>query len=237
MYRSICRCEKNINDPQKRSVTTDILIKGDVSEIVSYIKSINGKIKGSAGDIVIARLPFGSIPSLLQQPFIEQIEGNTHHYQTMNDTMRMLCRVNEVYDGQTPLAQSYTGNGVIMGIIDSGLDLNHPDFKDSTGHTRVKWLWDMTKPVASNTPSYGYGQEWSGADIDAGLATSHTGEDQFGHGTYVTGIAAGNGLATGNWRGVAPKVISLLLVLILWLPTIHPEWRMPLNIFSIRLSN
>ena len=86
-----------------------------------------------------------------------------------------------------------------MGIIDSGIDINHLDFKDSTGYTRIKYLWDMTKPTAPNTPQpYAYGQEWNDVDIMGGLAASHTGEDQFGHGTYVTGIAAGNGSAVGD---------------------------------------
>ena len=117
----------------------------------------------------------------------------------MNNTMRMLSHVDEVHSGQTPLTQSYTGRGVLMGIIDSGLDLNHPDFQDSTNQTRVKYLWDMTLPHSNMfTPAqYGYGQAFTKTQIDAGLAAAHTGEDEFGHGSYVAGIAAGN---AGNGR-------------------------------------
>ena len=118
----------------------------------------------------------------------------------------MIAHVNEVQAGELPLSQPYKGKGVILGIIDSGIDFSHPDFKDSLGQTRVKWLWDMNLSNAANTPQpYDYGQEFSGQDINNGLANAHTGQDQFGHGTYVTGIAAGNGSAVGRFQGVAPE--------------------------------
>ncbi len=198
--------QKINSDKISRTSVTDVLIKGDVNEITTFINSQNGKVIGTSGNIVSAKLSIGTIAQLIEKPFVKIIQGNIHRVQTMNDTMRMLSRVDEVHNGQTPLAQSFDGTGVIMGIIDSGIDINHLDFKDSTGYTRIKYLWDMTKPVAANTPQpYGYGQEWTDADIMAGLASSHTGEDQFGHGTYVTGIAAGNGSAVGYFQGVAPK--------------------------------
>lgn len=195
-----------------RTTVTDVLIKGEVKEIADFIRSKNEKVIGTSGNIISARISINTIAELVEQPWVKIIEGNLHRVQTLNDTMRMLSRVDEVHAGQTPLTQSYDGTGVLMGIIDSGIDINHPDFKDSTGYTRIKWLWDMTKPLAGNTPQpYGYGQEWSDADIMAGLASSHTGEDEFGHGTYVTGIAAGNGSAVGHFQGVAPKS-DLLIV-------------------------
>ncbi len=197
--------EKLNSSSRNKSTPTDILIKGDSKSIVDFINSKKGKVIGVSGKIVSAKMNLSDISELLMQPYVKVIESNIHHMQTMNDTMRMLTHVDEVHAGNSPLTQSYNGTGVIMGIIDSGIDINHPDFKDSSGMTRIKWLWDMTKPVAGNTPQpYGYGQEWSQADIIAGDAVAHTGEDQYGHGTYVTGIAASNGLAVGHFQGVAP---------------------------------
>ena len=87
-----------------------------------------------------------------------------------------------------------TGRGVLIGFVDSGLDLNHPEFLGEDGLSRVAALWDMT---AEGTPPEGFlrGAVFSGEEIAAGLAPS---VDQEGHGTAVAAIAAGR-------SGVAPR--------------------------------
>lgn len=193
-------------------VLCTVLIKGEASCVAEQTIHSGGEIIAVAGDISSVRIPLKALSILLQSHCIQRIEAYPEHNRVLNDTMRMLCKVDEVHQGLTPLAQSYKGKNILMGYIDSGLDLHHPDFQDSLGNTRVAWLWDMTKPIAANTPQpYGYGQEWSRADIDSGFASSHTGEDEYGHGTYVAGIGSGNGRAVGHFQGVAPES-DLLIV-------------------------
>ena len=77
----------------------------------------------------------------------------------MNDTMRVNNRINNIHSGNSPLSTSYSGNGVIVGFIDAGLDFNHEDFKNPDGSTRIIKLWDQTLGLASNTPQpYNYGK-------------------------------------------------------------------------------
>jgi subtilisin family serine protease len=113
-----------------------------------------------------------------------------------------------MWGGSPPFLSGITGRNVVVGIVDSGLDLTHGDFKTSTGGTRVKYAWDQTwtgtKPVGFN-----YGAEYTESMINSGQASSF--RDNDGHGTHVTGIAAGNGRATGNGQpdyryvGIAPE--------------------------------
>jgi len=114
-----------------------------------------------------------------------------------------------------------TGSGVIVGIIDTGIDIEHPDFIDDEGNTRILAIWDHTLDpedvayAASNPsdPLYGYGTEWTQAQIQGGFATcAHL--DKEGHGTHVAGTAAGNGRApryAGPYVGLAPEA-ELLIV-------------------------
>jgi subtilisin family serine protease len=53
------------------------------------------------------------------------------------------------------------GDGVVVGIIDGGLDWLHQDFIDSAGNTRIKYFWDQTDPTgpAPSNPQFGYGTE------------------------------------------------------------------------------
>jgi subtilisin family serine protease len=106
-----------------------------------------------------------------------------------------------------------TGRSVIVGIYDTGLDLSHADFLDDDGRSRVLYAWDQTQPAG--TPpgqlaghDFAYGHECTAASI---TARSCPMIDRHGHGTHVTGVAAGNGAATGAGRpahrfpGIAPE--------------------------------
>ena len=131
----------------------------------------------------------------------------------MDDTSDVRNRINPIKLGAAPLSSSYDGTGIIIGIIDSGTDFSHPDLKDASGNSRIKFLWDMTKPIAANTPTaFGYGQEWTNSEIDLGLCT-HDDTPHFGHGTASSGIAAGNGLAINHHAGVAPKADIIVVAM------------------------
>ncbi len=117
------------------------------------------------------------------------------------------------------------GEGVIIAVIDSGIDYAHPDFRKADGKTRIIGIWDQTIPATGDRrPPEGYveGTFYSEADINAALAINNMSErmrlvpstDLSGHGTHVTGIAAGTGnLTDGRYRGVAPKSDILVVKL------------------------
>ena len=87
-----------------------------------------------------------------------------------------------------------TGQGVLMGFVDSGIDLNHPEFQDAEGRSRIVALWDM---AAQGTPPEGFrhGAAYSEAELAGGQVSS---PDQSGHGTAVAAVAAGqSGVAFG----------------------------------------
>ena len=100
-----------------------------------------------------------------------------------------------------------TGNGVIVGLVDTGIDTTHPDFRFPNGTTKILYVWDQTNQ--GRPPSgFKYGFECSSIDIQSGTCPEI---DTFGHGTHTTGIAASSGQATGNYTGVAPEA-SIIFV-------------------------
>jgi subtilisin family serine protease len=107
-----------------------------------------------------------------------------------------------------------SGAGVLVGIIDTGIDLTHADFRNADGTTRIVSLWDQASTAGSPPPGFAYGSEWDSTAINAGSASS---VDEEGHGTHVAGIAAGNGrggtsgLDAGRYVGIAPAA-SLCVV-------------------------
>jgi minor extracellular serine protease Vpr len=99
----------------------------------------------------------------------------------------------------TGLPGPYKGAGTIIGIIDSGIDYTHPDFKDSSGKNRILAIWDQKGSSGTPPEAFDYGMECNAEQIAAQTCPVN---DPTGHGTHVAAIAAG---ADPVYRGVAPE--------------------------------
>ncbi|MCH8904549.1 MAG: S8 family peptidase [Bacteroidetes bacterium] len=188
-------------------VSMSILVKGNPSQIRDAVEEVGGVFKYSAGDVSAVIVPISAINDLSNFEFISRLEITPSIPTSLNDRMIINNNVLLAHQGAAPLTQSYDGDGVIFGIIDTGIDFNHPDFKNSDGTTRIKYIWDQRVDScnASTPQPYNYGMEWNSADIDAGICKHDPIKYGSGHGTMVAGVAAGNGSAVNNYKGVAPK--------------------------------
>lgn len=109
------------------------------------------------------------------------------------------------------------GEGVIVGIIDTGIDYTNPIFRNPDGATRILGIWDQTINTHGTGvvfDEYGYpllyGQEFRQEDINEALRSSSPLErvpstDTDGHGTFLAGIAAGGETQDGSFIGAAPS--------------------------------
>ena len=112
-----------------------------------------------------------------------------------------------------PTQFGLSGKGVIVGIIDSGIDYAHPDFRKEDGRTRIVSLWDQEtqgNPPRGLTQGSVYTEETINQALQAPTREERLSivpqEDRLGHGTAIAGIAAGNGRASkGKYKGVAPE--------------------------------
>ncbi len=115
-----------------------------------------------------------------------------------------------------------TGEGVLMAVIDSGIDYVRDDFRKADGNTRIVALWDQTlMPGDGNGPPKGFvtGVEFTEGQINEALQLG--GQEGFrmvpsrdvsGHGTAVAGIAAGSQVSD-SYQGVASESDLLVVKL------------------------
>lgn len=103
---------------------------------------------------------------------------------------------------------SLTGDGTLLGIVDTGIDLRHPAFRDASGRTRVRLLWDMTDESGTAPEPFGFGSVYSAEDINAMLFGDSSallpGADPSGHGTFLAGMAGGSEIPEQGVTGIAP---------------------------------
>lgn len=118
------------------------------------------------------------------------------------DTARVTHHVNEVHAGSGGLQTPFTGKGVIIGYVDTGIDFTHPDFMNPDSSTRVLRYWDHTVSTGPSPGTYGYGTVWDSTAINNGTCTS---TDSHSHGTTVAGYGSGNAFANGRMKGMAPE--------------------------------
>ena len=136
--------------------TVTIFIRGDVKLIQDYLNPFNRKIKGQLKNLILAEISISEIKFLAQQPFIEGFEFEWGHKKLLGDSILIKNRALAAHSGQFPLPKSYKGKDVIAGLIDTGIALEHMDFRNTDSSTRILNIWDQNLPYdASLTPIYG----------------------------------------------------------------------------------
>ena len=101
------------------------------------------------------------------------------------------------------------GEGVIVGIIDTGIDYTNDCFRNTDGTTRILEIWDQTDQSGRLPEGIGYGSVYNQEEINQALQSADPfavvpSRDESGHGTQVASIAAGSVDDSRGWTGAAP---------------------------------
>lgn len=198
---------KKIIDGEYSKTDINLFVKGNLDDIKQAVVKCKGTYKYGYNNVASVNIPINRIDLFAEQKGVLYIENGDVPVVSLgrNDQALILNNINPIHIGQSPLTRSYKGDGIIVGFIDDGIDFRHADFMNDDSSTRILYLWDQRASNINIPIPYTYGREWSAAEIDAGICTHVEPANKFGHGSTVSGIAVGNGKATGNYVGIAPE--------------------------------
>lgn len=170
------------------------------------LRSLGVSVNLNLGDILTVHLPADSLEALSRLPFVRYVQLSVP-VRPMMDKARAAAGVDFVAAGKG-LDRPYTGEGVVVGVIDAGFDYTHPAFFDSEGNTlRIRRVWEQSYTGGTPPEGFGYGGEF---DTPSAILAAAGDVSANSHGTHVTGIAAGAPLGNG-WQGVAADADIVLV--------------------------
>ncbi|MEN8614415.1 S8 family serine peptidase [Dehalogenimonas sp. THU2] len=145
--------------------------------VIVYLDSWIPPVGAHPDGFLIADMPVDRLSDISAKSYVRHLDTAERVFQAQNDEAALATNVAALRGGSYGL----DGTGVTIAVLDSGLDLSHPDIPSLASGTIVKDY--------SNWPS-----------LDETVANHYT-----GHGTHVTGSVLGDGSASsGLYAGMAP---------------------------------
>lgn len=139
-----------------------------------------------SADMIVADIPldnieaFAALDEVRYVEFGNKLEANMDHARAASGVDRAHFGID---CGGT--VRRFDGTGVVVGLMDQGIDPNHPNFLGADGKTRVKQVYDLNNRLYATTP--------------VGVANFTTDAAGATHGTHVAGIMAGSYNGTGYY--------------------------------------
>ena len=190
-------------------------------EVSGQIAGMGAEVKAAMGHMLMVAATAEQLPEIARLEGVLNIAKGTKPLLKL-DKSRQVTHADEVQNGTgEQLPQAYNGDGVIIGVIDSGFDFTHPVFKDDKGNLRIKavYMSGMTYTDGKGKKAVIDGKELDGTLFDTPemiLDTTQLKQTNTFHGTHVAGCAAASpvanvkGIADGNLAGIAPKAELIL---------------------------
>lgn len=123
-------------------------------------------------------------------------------YNPSGDSARGVSGVDYIYNNAY---NDITGDGVLIAIIDSGVDYLHPDLIRNNGTSKIINLWDQEGSINPPPEGYLFGSEFTSDEINAAIARNDASlsRDDVGTGTMAAGIVVGEGRLDSNNKGIS----------------------------------
>ncbi len=203
-----------------------LLIK---SSSLAAVKGTGVDVGSVAGDVITAVGTLEQVEELSRLTSVDYVEASRRVGFHLDESVPLIGAAK--LHRQDP---RLTGEGVIVGDVDTGIDYDHRDFRGGADDqdSRILYIWDQTVDFGYAPAVFRYGTEYTKSDIEYDIANGKGPDagrvkekDTGGHGTHVTGIMASDGSSNPDpskypyYVGMAPEAEIIMVKADLGTPT------------------
>ena len=170
----------------------------------SKLESIGVIIQERFNEFVTALIPVNKIERIAELVEVKQVnvarklQKKTNMARSYTNADDVINYTSDAVSAGLPMA--FKGNGVVVGVIDGGIDFAHTLYNDASGNTRIKRAYKATSSTRLT-------------EYTSGFTTISTDDSEESHGTHTSTTAAGRNMTVGNitYGGMAPESDIILV--------------------------
>ncbi|WP_200801293.1 S8 family peptidase [Clostridium sp. Marseille-P2415] len=184
-------------------IINNVLASTYATDSITYLNERHSMLHLPAGNVNpcdIGRHPYHSFPSLFTLTSTVSLEKSGVATIQRNPSLALF------------------GLGVLVAVIDTGIDYQHPAFRNNDGTSRILTMWDQTDQSGTIPDTFTFGSEYSREQINTALSSENPMSvvpetDTNGHGTAIASILAGTPNEDGSFSGVVPQADLVIIKL------------------------
>lgn len=165
-------------------------------------------------DVCVLDMDFGFRAVYADKRILKPLSLENFHYNSIPNCYELMD-LEAMDDAGIRVVQTYPtlqlmGGGIMIGILDTGIDYRNPLFRNIDGSTRIAGIWDQTVQTGTMPEGLDYGSEYTEEMINEALRFENPLEivpsmDTNGHGTFIASVAAGGANLEQRFIGAAPE--------------------------------
>ncbi|HAT4338528.1 TPA: S8 family peptidase [Clostridium perfringens] len=179
--------------PNNGEIELVVLYGDNFLRFKNSVDAIGAKVEDLGYGFGILIIKVNDLSRIIELEGLQYIELPKILYTSAYDSNRASC-IPSVWN-----SYNLTGEGILVGFLDTGIDYTHNAFKDADGNTRIEYIYDLENGIV-------YDKNKINEALKSENPFSIVPEiDLSGHGTHVAGIACAGGNINFDNYGVAYK--------------------------------
>lgn len=205
--------EKNEINSKENSCREKILSQ-DFQDFIIPDYRENQELVYQESQICVENLGFGYRVAYVDQSLVDELSIATRGYNSIPNCYALLD-MEAMNQAGISVLQNYPGlnlrgKGIMIGVLDTGIDYENVIFRNIDGSSRIMAIWDQTDQNGRPPDTFSYGSEYTKEQINQALRSDEPqsivpSKDENGHGTFLASVAAGGENIQQGFIGAAPE--------------------------------